>query len=108
MSTEPNYPKITTDLERQLVGAVAGFKALFANNEQAYEKVLQAAIVDPEFIDAQIKPGGGANDRFNVTMWNLCNDAIGKPMESEEAILRKMRDSPGPDKRQGRRPNFRL
>jgi len=84
---------ITTDLERRLVGALGGFMGTTAQAPEIAKIVFRAAELPQDEIDAAIK--GPASDRFNCTMWNICNNAIGAPMLTHEEIMadRKERQS---------------
>lgn len=78
---------VTTDLERKLLGALGGFMGVTASSPELMDLVMRASELSREDVEATFK--GEASDRFNCTMWNLCNDSIGAEMISHEQILRK-------------------
>jgi len=76
---------ITTELERRLLGAIGGFMGLTSHVPGLAKSVFTASAVSEEEVNAAIKADAG--DQFNCTMWNLCNEAIGKPMVTHQEIM---------------------
>lgn len=85
--------KVETALERQLLGAIGGFMGVTSGDPTMAADVLRAAELDQEDVKASFKDE--ANDRFNATMWNLCNSTIGAPMLTHEEILNRRRKADG-------------
>lgn len=70
-----------TDRE-DLAALVGAFLALTAQVPEIADRVFRAAEIDRAEVEALLK----GNDRFDATMWNLCNDSIGAPMEPHSKI----------------------
>lgn len=84
---------VTTELERRLLGAIGGFMGLTSHVPDIAKSVFQAAEIPEGDVDAALR-GPSVREHFNCTMWNLCNEAVGKPMLTHEEI-RKIRKGGG-------------
>lgn len=74
-----------------MLGAIGGFMAMTSTAPEIGEKVLSAAGFTSDEVNEALKDKG-CNERFNCTMWNICNDSIGVKMESHTEILAKMKE----------------
>jgi len=81
--------KVTTELEKKLLGALGGFMAMASAQPECTGIVMRAAELNEEDVRAAFK--NEANVRFNCTMWNLCNNAVGTAMLSHNEIEAKGR-----------------